>query len=262
METINSYETRLGAHVCEYENKTWRLVIKYILWMILPVIFLVLGVIAIISPEMIDIDPDEGFLVYLFLGAGILSAFFVFRLLSHYTVWLFEHGVVFKRGAKHIELHFNEIEGINFTVNKTSVNFVPLATTKTLSILPRHGRQITISGLKIQNIQGFADDLEDLYTQHVVNGLTRENINEKTIRFGKRLILENGNFIYRDKKKYPLNDILGINANAGVIYFEGKNIKGRKTNLLVVPIGKSYNFNILLYVIYQLREKGMTTYNA
>ena len=262
METTNDYAVRFGPHVADYKAKTGRLIVKYVLWLLLPVIFLIAGAISFISPDTFGFDPDDIFLTYLFFGAGAICVIGVCVLLSHYTAQLFEHGIVLKKGSKITEWDFSEIDGVSYTVNKTSVNYIPVATTRVLEILPKQGKLISIPGLKMQNFKVFAEHLEGLYSEFVIAGLTKENIKTKTIRFGKKVILENGVFIYKNKKNFPLEDILGLNTANGVVSLEGKNAKGKKAMLLNIPANQAYNLHILSHVIYKLREKGKTTYTV
>lgn len=261
MEPTNAYETRFGAHVADYEAKAGKMIVKYFLWLIFPVILLVLGIIAFISPETLSITSDETFVTYLFLGVGAAGVIAVFVLLSHYTAQLYEHGIVLKKGHKITEWDFSTIEGVSYTVNKTSINFIPVATTRILEILPKEGKLLSIMGLKMQNFKVFAEHFEGLYSEFVIGTLTKENVKTQTIRFGKKVILENGVFIYKNKKRFPLEDIISLNTSNGIVSLEGKNAKGKKAILLNIPANQAYNLNVLYHIIYQLREKGKTTYN-
>lgn len=251
MEKENLY----GKHIYQNKPKKSKTIIRIIL-ILIPVFILVpVGILGIINPEAMDISPDSN-LPHLLIG---LSAFLVVLIIvtrknfSPYEINIFENGIILSRNSKTIEFHFKDLDGVSYYVTKHQLNgLVNVASTQDLTIFPSQGKPIILMGQNTQKLKETAEGLNAIYTNYVINNLNKENIKNQTIKFGKYLVLNNGNFIYKKGKKeipeIPLESVSEIEGNDGVITLKGKSDK------ISILISESMNLDILYHIVYEVSK--------
>jgi len=211
-------ETRFGALLFERTLTQAKAMQKIFLFLIVGLVFIAAGIVAFMMAES-DTDVLNAWGVLL----GLCSIPFILRVFTSTRaseVAIYEKGFVHSRGSQTTEFDFNDIIGIrDLTKRETWFAFIiPVVALKSriVTIEMKDRTAVKLNSTKVPDFKHFANELNAIFTEHLISGVTKENLNQASISFGKELNLRNGQLMYSDGKSttiIPFDDILNIEVS-------------------------------------------------
>ena len=255
-------ETKYGKILFHSELTSKAALARIAIFFILSSIFIGLAIFTILSMES---DTDvRGAWGVLF---GLASIPFVSRIFASRAskATVFENGLMHSRGSKVTDLAFEDIAGIRDLTDKTIflALIIPVFASKSriITIHKKDGKIIEINKNQARYFNDFADTFNFAFTEHLLNGITKENIYQANISFGAQLELSNGQLKYdswgkEGEKIIPLDLVFGLqpNENGNLIMLMGeKNEKGKAEILASIKADVALNIGALYRILEILR---------
>jgi len=193
---------KFGKLILEYKDTQEQTQKRKNRYMFFTVFFIVAGIIiaALVQgpPIGVGFDPTLTILILIFplVLAGYNFRKFLLRG-KHMEMALYEFGFRYIRGEKIIEIAFSDVKGIQ---DITWINTQGVSSEhRKIEIIMKDGTEYNFEENITLNHDSFFNELDTVYTDYFVRGITSENINEKNIFFGDGLTLQNGRFIENHK---------------------------------------------------------------
>jgi len=183
----------------------------------------------------------------------LLLVTFILFYYWQYSVIVYEHGVMLKRGFKTLTLGFSDIEGI-LVIKSVGVSLpavprdlicpIPLGRMFSVTLVRKSDSKRII--VRAPRFGKFSKAISMAFTEHITQGISPGNMDKANISFGKKLRLENGSFIFAHGKSgdsvtipFPDANYAELAPHAGndllrimVVDIE----KGVKNNSISIPL--------------------------
>ena len=236
-------------------------------------IFLICAVILIIATIALLIIAEDEYdvMIAYALVAGLCAIPFIikFFITKAAEAVIYESGFTLVRGSKITEAAFNDIAGMQRSSESTTLiatgfgfigaliigalsSLIPGLKSYTINITKRDGSIIILSKSMVPNFKQFSVDLDIMFADWLLWGLTLSNIHEANIAFGKDFSLSGGQFIFKKSKKegvvaVPWNYISGVEeGNDGWYWLTGTELD-KKGNPIKLACAE-YNSTALLRI--------------
>lgn len=225
-------------------------------------IYLIVLFAMVMLLHLVRIDPlmgDYSYLVYCAVIVVIIlvSTWIIRKDTKPNQISIFEQGFVIRLGSKTMEFAFNEIEAMGYMEGYVEKPEHILY----IMIIPKSEKPIMLNENLTSNFIEAASFLYKTYHEkHLLKDITKENIKDIRIRFGVKIVLEEGKF--KDgKEEIPFKEIKEIkNAISrskngdyiGKIELKGDDEKGDRQTLLSIDVSEAINLKALEYIVYDL----------
>ena len=263
-----NYQSNFGEELLQLTNTTTRVMLQRFLIMLPGIVFLILGVVALIDPIAFYGSPrlaeEDGWMTYLFFGLGGVYSVLIPLLFKPYRqATIYEAGLVLEKKSKVTEIAFSDVKGIADYITRHNVNGIPVGKTRTFSITSTDGSVVGLGKFTFPHgFNHFAEELKNAHMAYLLKNLSKENIDQVQISFGDQLELQGGQLIYNQGKKkgaieIALEDIYDIESQDGVLHLlsapsgEKKKLLAlkRKDTLASISLQKALNLDILYFIL-------------
>ena len=254
-------ETKFGKSLNQYVLTSQKALQKRLLFLAAAIMLAVVGIIMMTMER----ETDRVFLFGII--AEMCAACFVWKMLFNVkaseTV-IYENGLIHTLGSKVTEMNFNDLAGMR-DLKKTEMwlsGLIPVLYSKkrTVTVERKDGTSLKLTKINVHNFNQFADDFGSVFAEKLLSGVTKENLGQTNISFGKELELSGGQLLYDEgnerKTIIPLNAIIDIEDNDGIhILLIGekkkeKNLLSKRSDVLaIISIESALNLGVLYRVI-------------
>ena len=180
--------------------------------------------------------------------------------------YVYERGLRLKSKAGEREIHFSELLGIYDSVQRHATN---AGNARNFQVEVRDEKQNSLFDyLNYSDLRDFgvvADTITDAYTDFLLKGLTKENIQQAEIRFHDKLVniefmLKDGKFKYGQvmgkkstTQEIDAKDITSVKISPGIIELMHL-VKGKEKRWVGLPLEFTFNIRALYIVVNSILQ--------